>query len=134
MPAVFKPHKRKRVKPGKQLQSLYDQVYERDEGICVACGDYVEHGAPAHHVKRGKDKEDRIEFMVTACPPGTTNNCHDKTDGEERPELEYKFYMHLRREHPEFYKLYDRAQNCPDADTDVCFDCVNDLCNYSRGF
>ena len=67
---------------GKKLHKLYQEVYERDQGLCQVlklengiykkCGKWVEPGTPPHHVvPRSQGGSDTAENLITIC-----NECH----------------------------------------------------------
>lgn len=63
--------KRIRLK-GTALRKLCEQVYERDNGLCINCSSYVEQGVKPHHEPlKSQGGQDRLEDMALLC-----NKCH----------------------------------------------------------
>lgn len=63
--------KRTRLK-GRPLIKLYEAVYERDSGLCINCGTFVEPGTIPHHEPlKSQGGQDRLEDMAMLC-----NDCH----------------------------------------------------------
>lgn len=64
---------------GEKLRKLCRAVYERDEGMCVYCGRYVEQGAKPHHEPpKSRGGQDIAGNMVLLC-----YNCHQERHGGE---------------------------------------------------
>ena len=53
---------------GKKLRDLHAAAYERDGGLCVECGKWVEPDTPAHHIiKKSHGGEDTLENLQMLC-------------------------------------------------------------------
>jgi len=66
-------HKAHRVK-NKALARLHAAVYDRDNGLCQGCGEWIEPGVPAHHIiLKSQGGEDTMENLKMLCL-----DCHDK--------------------------------------------------------
>lgn len=64
--------KRIRLK-GKALKKLCEEVYWRDDCLCVNCSSFVEPGVKPHHEPlKSQGGQDRLEDMAMLC-----NDCHD---------------------------------------------------------
>ena len=83
---------------GKALSALNAAIHERDGG-CIICGAWVDPGEKFHHVRRGKDKEDRIECGVILC-----YRCHQAAHGKLLAENRRKCIAYLARLHPEYWR------------------------------
>lgn len=90
-----------RVK-GKKLKQLNDAIHERDDNKCVVSGVYVDPDVKFHHVKRGINKEDRIEYGVT-LDPGVHWKSHFSKDTEERERINRRCEEYLRGLYPEVW-------------------------------
>lgn len=68
---MFQKIKRTRLK-GKALKKLCEEVYWRDDGLCVNCSRFVELGVKPHHEPlKSQGGQDRLEGLVMLC-----NSCH----------------------------------------------------------
>ena len=66
--------KERRVRlKGKDLKRLNQDIFERDNHKCVACGHWVEEGVTFHHEPTGAKKSDEINKGVVLC-----GDCHFK--------------------------------------------------------
>lgn len=59
--------KRIRLK-GKALKKLCEEVYRRDDCLCVNCNSFVEPGVKPHHEPlKSQGGQDRLEDMAMLC-------------------------------------------------------------------
>ena len=58
---------------GKKLRDLHAAAYERDGGLCVECGKWVEPDTPAHHIVfKSQGGSDTLDNLVLLC----NSPCH----------------------------------------------------------
>lgn len=99
---MFPKHKRVRLR-GKKIADLNTAIHDRDNNKCVVSGVEVEPGVKFHHVKRGINKEDRIEYGVT-LDPGIHWKAHFSKDTYERERINRRCEEYLRGLYPEVWE------------------------------
>ena len=64
---MFLKQKPIRLKGRKKIK-LFEEVYDRDRGLCVECGKWIEPGNIPHHiVKKSQGGEDTLENLQMLC-------------------------------------------------------------------
>lgn len=89
------------------------EVWERDNGRCVICGNMYNVMPNAHYIPRSKGGLGIPQNIVTLCTELTENKCHRRYDfgsREEREELGGKIREYLQSKYPDWdeEKLYYR--------------------------
>lgn len=72
--------KSKRAKACDISQKVKRQVWERDDGCCVICGNNYNVMPNAHYIPRSKGGLGIEENIFTACTRLTENDCHYNFD------------------------------------------------------
>ena len=81
------------------------EVWERDGGRCVICGNKINVMPNAHYIPRSAGGLGIAENILTMCTNFTENKCHYKYDfgnAEEVEEIRAKAEEHLRNHYPEW--------------------------------
>ena len=65
-----------------------DEVWNRDRGRCVVCGNSYNVMPNAHYIPRSKGGLGIPENIVTLCTALTPNRCHERFDNGTRAERE----------------------------------------------
>lgn len=90
--------------------SVKRRVYERDEGRCVLCGNYVNVMPNSHYIPRSDSGLGIEENVVTMCTELTENKCHQKydncTDKKEKKIMKNQIKKHLKT----FYHDWDEEK------------------------
>lgn len=89
------------------------EVWERDNGRCVVCGNMRNVMPNAHYIPRSKGGLGIPQNIVTLCTELTENKCHRRFDfgsREEREEIGGKIREYLQSKYPDWdeEKLYYR--------------------------
>lgn len=115
----MKRSKRKRSARAKATDitpQVKQEVFLRDNGRCVVCGNMVNVMPNAHYIPRSAGGLGIPENIVTLCTNLTENKCHYKFDfgsKEEREEIGKIIENYLRSKYPDWnpanliYKKYD---------------------------
>lgn len=80
--------KSKRSKATDISMSVKKNVWKRDNGCCVICGNSYNVMPNAHYVPRSKGGLGIEENIFTACTRLTKNDCHYKFDNGTKEEKE----------------------------------------------
>lgn len=108
--------KSKRAKATDITPQVKQEVFVRDNGRCVVCGNMYNVMPNAHFIPRSRGGLGVPENIVTLCTNLTENKCHFKFDfgsKEEREEIGAKIERYLRSKYPDWnpedlvYKKYD---------------------------
>lgn len=84
-------------------QKVKMQVFLRDNGRCVICGNSYNVMPNAHYIPRSKGGLGIVENIVTLCTDLTDHKCHSRFDRgtkDEREELGNKIKSYLKSKHP----------------------------------
>ncbi len=99
--------KSKRSKACDIPQKVKLQVFLRDNGRCVVCGNGYNVMPNCHYIPRSKGGLGIVENIVTACTNLTKNKCHYKFDNgtlEEKEEISFKIESYLKSKHSNWDK------------------------------
>ena len=81
--------KSKRSKATDIPMSVKKKVFERDNGMCVVCGNRCNVMPNAHYIPRSKGGLGIEQNIVTLCTELTENKCHRKYDFGTKNEREH---------------------------------------------
>lgn len=107
--------KTKRSKATDIPQSVKKNVWERDKGRCIICGNDYNVMPNAHYISRSKGGLGIEQNVGTMCTELTKNKCHRKYDfgtKQEREEIKAKFKKYLQSQYEDWneedliYKKY----------------------------
>lgn len=96
--------KSKRAKATDITQQVKLEVWERDRGCCVVCGNTYNVMPNAHIVPRSKGGMGILTNVVTLCTNLTPNKCHHYYDNgtkEQREAIDTKIVAYMKRKHGE---------------------------------
>ena len=97
--------KSKRAKACDISAKVKKEVWERDGGRCVICGNKINVMPNAHYIPRSAGGLGVAENILTMCTNFTENKCHYKYDfgtAEESEEIRAKAEEYLRKHYPEW--------------------------------
>lgn len=97
--------KSKRAKACDITQKVKQEVWERDGGCCVYCGNNYNVMPNAHYISRAHGGLGIPQNIVTLCTNLTPNQCHHKFDNgsaEEREEIGEKIREYLMDCYPDW--------------------------------
>lgn len=97
--------KSKRAKACDISQKVKQEVWERDGGCCVYCGNNYNVMPNAHYIPRSDGGLGIPQNIVTLCTNLTPKQCHYKFDNgtkEEREEIGEKIRERLMEHYPDW--------------------------------
>lgn len=97
--------KSKRSKATDIPKRVKDEVWDRDRGRCVVCGNSYNVMPNAHYISRAKGGLGIEENVVTLCTGLTENRCHDRYDNgtrEEHEEIGRRIREYLMSKYPDW--------------------------------
>lgn len=109
--------KSKRAKACDIPQKVKFEVFLRDNGRCVICGNSQNVMPNAHFIPRSKGGLGIVENIVTLCTNLTENKCHYKFDNgtkQEQEEYGAKIEKYLKSKHPNWNKenlIYKKGED-----------------------
>lgn len=96
--------KSKRAKATDITQQVKLEVWERDKGRCVYCGNTYNVMPNAHIVPRSKGGMGIVTNVVTLCTNLTENRCHHYYDNgtkEQREKIDAKIVAYMKQKYGE---------------------------------